>query len=94
VSSIGEHRADALEDAVRRTRDPRAQRLHPAREIMRARRFDDRVDVVALDRVVDEAETPAFAGGAEALLQLTHDPHGPKGANVLTDLQRDVTWMP
>jgi hypothetical protein len=51
-----EHRTAAAEDSVHRSCETCGDALHPARESRRARRFDQKVDVVVLDRVVNDAE--------------------------------------
>jgi hypothetical protein len=62
----------------------------PSREIARARRLDDQVGVVALNRVVDEAEAAAVARRSEAEFELADEAHGAQRRDLGADLQRDV----
>jgi len=60
-----QHRPSTLEHLVDGTRETRAHALHPVRESLLAARFDDEVRVAVLERVVDDAEVRAFAGGEQ-----------------------------
>ena len=74
VTAIREHAPRAVKHPVHAARKARGDRLETASEIPRARRLDDHVDVIALDRVVDEPETPALASLPPAALQLGDEP--------------------
>ena len=64
--AIGEHGSTSKEDPVHRAGQSRADGLHAAPQIARARRLDDQMHVVRLDRILDEPEAPALACPAEA----------------------------
>jgi len=90
VVAVREHGAAAGEDAVRRARQARGDRLHSGSEIRRARGLDDCVHVVALDRVMRNPEPAPFAGLAPAPLELAHESRGAEGRDVAAHLQGDV----
>ena len=90
VAAVREHGAAPSEDAIRRACKACGYRLHSARERMSARGFDDQVDVVALDRVVRDAETTPLAGFTPAPLDLAHEARGAQRRNIAANLQRDV----
>jgi hypothetical protein len=94
VAAVGEHAADAPEDAVHRSRETGSYRLEATREILRAGRFDDGVDVIALNRVVGQPEPVTLAHLAPAPLELGHESPRSQSGNVALDLERDVTRMP
>ncbi len=70
MEAVGEHAAAQPEHPVHGSCEPRAERLHAARQIPRARGLDDRVQVIALNRVVHDAEAPALARCAERAFEL------------------------
>lgn len=90
MKAVAEHGPAPAEDAVHRARDACANRLHAVRELAPVRSLDDRVHVVALDRVVNEAEATALGTSAERALQLTNEAERLEAA---PDLQRDVARM-
>jgi hypothetical protein len=90
VEAIGEDGAAAAEGAPRCARDAGGDGLHAAAEGDAVARFDDQVDVVGLDRVVDEAEAPALAGAREAALDLAHADGAAQRRESRSRLQRDV----
>jgi len=92
VIAVGEDRTAAREDPVHGSRDARADRFHPAREIALARGFDDRVHVIVLDRIVHEPEAPPVAGRREAALELANQTDRPQRRQPAAHLQRDVAW--
>src|SRR4029453_2679808 len=61
VVAVGEDPASPREDAIHAAREARGDRLHPAREIPRARRLDEQMEMIDLHRVVHEPESPALA---------------------------------
>jgi len=56
-----QHRAAPSTHTVDRTREPRRDALHAARERLLPSRLDDQVRVIALDRVVGHSEVTALA---------------------------------
>jgi hypothetical protein len=74
VIPVIEDRASPAEDAIHRARDPSTQRSHAAAERLLALGFDQEMDVVSLDRVLDQPEGSALGGGAEGALDLTDEP--------------------
>jgi len=93
MKPIRQYRPATAEHAMHRPRDPRADRLHPAREILRRRRFDDQVHVVALDRVVRDTKAPAIAGDAHRPLERAHEATTPQRRDLAPHAPRDVAWM-
>jgi hypothetical protein len=61
----------ATEDAIHRSREPRTERLHAARERPVVERLDDQVNVIALQRVMDYAEIAALAALPQTAPELT-----------------------
>jgi hypothetical protein len=94
VGAIDEHGARAVEGAVHGARETCGDRLHPAGEIPCAGRLDDDVQMIALDRVVDEPEAPALARPVPASLKLGYEPTDPQIRHVVSHLQGDVTGVP
>lgn len=93
VEAVGQDGAAEPERSVHGSREPGAERLHPIREIARSRGLDDRVHVVALDRVVRDAETTALARLAKRLLELDHEAPRAERRKTASDPQRDVARM-
>ena len=93
MEAIGEHAAAQVEHAVRCARDASADRLHAGGEVAAARRFDDQVDVVALQRVVDHAEAGAVADGAEGAFEFADEADGAEGGDAAAELQCDVAGV-
>src|SRR5262245_7389707 len=54
----------------------------------------DQMRVIALERVVHEAELPALAPAREGLLDLLHEPHRAQRRNILPHSDRDMTREP
>ena len=69
-------RTRAAEYAIDRARRPRGDRLHPAPERVFAVRLHHQVQVIALDRVVADAEFAALARAPEARLERTDEARG------------------
>ena len=67
VVAVREHWAATAEDPVDGPCQARADRLHARGQIVGARGLDDQVQVVGLDRVMDDAEARALAGRSEVL---------------------------
>jgi hypothetical protein len=74
VESICQDRTSPLEDSVHGSREPRTDRFHARSEIARARRLDDRVQMVVLNRVLHEAKPPPVTRRGEAALELADQP--------------------
>src|SRR5215831_16519643 len=91
MEAVREHRSAPAEDPVHGSRDARTDGLHSAGEIACARRLDDQMHVIVLDRVMDEPEAPAVARRSEAALELAYEPHGTERRQSAPHLQRDVT---
>jgi hypothetical protein len=70
VIAAVEHRARESERALGRARHPGRDRLHPTPEGLLAGALDEQVQVVALHRVVHDAEATALAGLSETWAQL------------------------
>jgi hypothetical protein len=70
VESIAEHAPAASPDAIQASRDPDAQALHPERQRIAILGFHDQVDVIALDRVVDQPDLRILLRGCEHPLEL------------------------
>ena len=73
VIAVAQHLPTTPSDSVHGSRKPRAERLHPAREIARARRFDDQVHVIRLKRVVNDTESPPVTTLAKRALELADE---------------------
>jgi len=78
VIAIREDRAAAPEGSVRGPREARGEGLHAGGEILLARRLQDEVGVVRLDRVVGDAEASSVTSGPQAFLEILHESHGAK----------------
>lgn len=65
LSAIAQHGPAAAEDAVHRLREARSKRLHSPSERRRPIGLDDRVEVVVLDRELEEPERAALGAFAE-----------------------------
>ena len=90
VIAVAQDLPSSAGDAVHRSRKPRTERLHSAREISRTRRLDDQVRVIPLVRVVNDTESPPFTSLAERALELADETNGAKRRNVAPDSQRDM----
>jgi len=73
VVAIRDHGPRAPEPPVHGLREADPEGLHPAPEGLAIRGLDDGVEVVALDRVVDEPEALPPAHPAEGVLDRAHD---------------------
>jgi hypothetical protein len=94
VKPIREYRAAPVKNAVHRPSEPRAYRLHPARQISRARRFDDQMRVIPLHGVVRYAEAAPFARNTQRAFKRADQPPRSKRRNPALHLQRHVTRIP
>jgi hypothetical protein len=68
VIAAVENRTPPVKDPIHGPREARGRALHPVRQGRGALRFDEQMDVVVLERVVDDAEVPAFRDCAERAL--------------------------
>ena len=91
MEAIREHRTAPREDAIHGSRETGGDRFHPASEIARARRFDERVQMIVLNRVVNEPKSPALACLCEAAFELANEPPRAKRGEAPSNLQRHVT---
>ena len=90
VVTVGEHAAAATEGSIHGSRKARANRFHARCEIARAPRLYDRVQMIVLNRIVNEPEAPALARRCEAALELTDELRAAQRRNAAPHLQRDV----
>lgn len=67
--ALGQNAPVHAEDAADQDGYAGSERDHPAAEGRRVLGFDDRVQMVRLDRVVDQTEVSPCAKGAGALLE-------------------------
>jgi hypothetical protein len=69
VVAAEQHRPFPPEHAIHGSREPRRHRLHPARQGILPAGLHDQVQMIALDRVVADAELSAIARLAETSLE-------------------------
>jgi hypothetical protein len=69
VVAIGENGTGASPQPVQRADDAHQESLHAARECAAIVRFDEQVEVIRLDRIVDETKAEALASGGEDALE-------------------------
>ncbi len=85
-----EHGPPPLEDAVQRPGEPSPDALHAARQGLFVLSLDDHVGVVALERIVDDAEAAALLRFGERALELTHQARMAERRETRARSQRDV----
>jgi len=68
VKTIGENATRPFEQAIESLSQPNAERLHAARELPRALRLDNDVQVIRLDGIMNDARIP----GARQAKRLAH----------------------
>jgi len=90
VIAFGEHAPAAIRNPIDGTREPRADRLHPASERITVGRLDDQVRVIPLQRVVYEPKPRPSATRRERSFDLVDDRDGAQRRNVRTETERDV----
>ena len=90
VKAIGEHGPAPLEHSVHGSREARSDRFHSRSEMALARRFDNGVEMVVLNRIVNQSEALAVARLSEAALQLTNQPHRSQRRQPAAHLQGDM----
>lgn len=71
VVAICEDRAASAENPIHGSRKARPDGFHPSCERLVARRLDDQVYVIGLDRVVGQVKPPALTRRSEAAFQLS-----------------------
>jgi len=87
VIAAVEHRSAAIEDPIHGPSEASGQALHSIRQGCDALRFDEQVDVIVLERVVDDAKICSFRDRAERVLHLANQArrsqrgHVPANAN-------------
>jgi hypothetical protein len=78
VEAFEQDRSAAAEGEIDGSSEPRPDRLHPGRERPGTAGLDDHVNVVGLDRIVDQAKIPAPAGHAEGPFELSNQSNRPE----------------
>ncbi len=78
VIATVEHLATASKEPVRELADPCTDALHAARNRAVATRFDQQMQVVALDRIVHHTETVPHAGLSQGGPEPSHEPRLPQ----------------
>ena len=73
VVALGQDPPRPLKDPVDRAGEARPDRFHPPAERRPTAGLDHQVDVVALDRVVDDPELAALARGSEGALDFSNE---------------------
>ncbi len=90
VEAAIDHRTGSREHAVRGAGETRSDALHARSERRGGVRFDDQMDVIAHDRVVDDAEVGALARPREGAAELRDEAAVSQRRNVAADSDRDV----
>jgi hypothetical protein len=80
VVAAVEHRPAPIEDAIHGASQTRGKALHSVRKGCGALRFDEQMDVIVLERVVDDAEVRALRDRAETAPPREHPRRDPGGA--------------
>ena len=93
VIAAVEHRSPPLEDPIHGPREARGQALHPIRQGRDALRFDEQVDVIVLERVVDDAEVCALRDRAERALHFANQAHRSQRRHVAANANRHQAGM-
>lgn len=90
---LGQYPPLAPGDPIHRQRQSRSDRLHPAPERFRTRRFDGEVRVVSLQRVVRETKISPLASERKRAFDRMHDRYGSQrghpGDNPKGDVRRN-----
>ena len=92
VIALAQDWSAPFEHPVHRPREAGGERLHASPERIGSVRLHDGVEVIALDRVMDEAAALPLAA-AEGALDLFHDRDVPQRGDVLAHLERDVAGV-
>jgi len=88
VIAAVENRSAPTEDAIHGPSEARGKALHPIRQSRDALRFDEQVDVIVLERVVDDAEVRASCDRAKRVLHLPNQAHRSQGRHVPANANR------
>ena len=88
--TVGENAAAPTGDAIDGVGEARADRHHAASEGVLVARFDNQMRVIALERVVDQAEPGPDAAGSKRALDRMDDRHCPKRWQTRSNPDRDV----
>ena len=89
VIAAGHDLAASCEHAVHGERNSGTDGLHPPPERDVILRFDDQVQVISLDRVVDEPKAQPRATGCKALAQCLHEAARAERGQPFPDPHRD-----
>src|SRR5262249_53193174 len=92
VVAIAPDGAAATERAIDGPREPDRESAHPRREKRAVICFDDEVNVIVLDRVMDDPEPPVRGGGKRAAYG-REDTAGPKAADRVRGPESDMDRM-
>jgi hypothetical protein len=90
VVAVAKHRAPPPGDSLQRPGDPRGQRHHAASERAPVRGFDEGVEVISLERVLEEAEVAALGPAAEGALESAGQAALAQRGQARAELQRHV----
>lgn len=90
VIAVGEDATSTPRSAIDRAGEPDGQPLHPARERAPVRGLDDEVQVVSLNRIVEQAKPEPIFAPDERTTNLTEASLRREGRDVAADAQRDV----
>ena len=93
VVAVREHAAAKAEHSIHAAGYTRRDGLHPTCEVVLARRLHEGMNVIVLDRVVNQSEAPAVARRSEAALELSNQSDRPQRRQPAPHLQRDVAGM-
>ena len=91
VKTICQHAARSPEHAIHRPGQARGNGFHPASKLSLACCLDQQVNVIALNRIVNQPEAPAVARRSEAAFLLANELHASQRRQPAPHLQRDVT---
>ena len=93
VIATVEHRSPPIEDAIHGPREARRQALHPLRQGRDALGFDEQVDVIVLERVVDDAEVRTLRDREERALHFANQAQRSQRRHVAANANRHQTRM-
>src|SRR5262249_22852611 len=90
VVAVHEHGPAQAEHTVHGASKASAEGFHSGAEIALAPCFDDRMQLVVLDRIVDETKAAALACRSEAALELAYQADRPQRRQPAPHLQSDM----
>jgi hypothetical protein len=76
--AIREHAARAVRGAIHRSREPSADRDHPAPERVGSASLDDQMRVISLERVMDQAKVQPVTARSKRRFNLANDADSPE----------------